>query len=195
MPTQSSWLLQTDKGPYLLTVLVALTAWALTHSVDRMLASPLVEYTSTIEANAEGKFVSYTVHNISADHVFKDLQFSILTPEGEIKKGRVTVHAPMTFGERRVPPVETTTSYSVTFPYLHPGWTFDLAAQISGDAKPRLVFTAAEPVRLVQASIETTLTKYERALLASVILLGTVLIAVYLYLLVRSAPHKEVLNV
>lgn len=183
-------ILKTEKFPYLLTILFALIGWGLTHSVDRLINSPIIEYKLKKEFSENGgKTVSYEITNISRDRLFENLEFKLLCKrgyKGKFLKAKSKPFPPMDLPEE----VEFGDEYvKITIPEFHPDWKFILTVKMSEDFYPTLHFssknsaTGNKPIRLLQSGFETCIIKHELQIIVGLIALWLLTIVIYLALI------------
>jgi hypothetical protein len=80
----------TDKAPYIVTIVIAALAWALTHMADRLLSTPMIKYTTQEISSNNSKTIFLTFKNITRDKTFKGLQILLTAPsDGVITGGAV----------------------------------------------------------------------------------------------------------
>jgi hypothetical protein len=189
---------QLDKIPYLLTILIALSGWTLNHLVDRLLLSPIIEYSEHTDTCP--KQVSYTFRNLSRDKVFSDLTLHFLIREkreGEFVTDQCKVlNIPPSY--RRDEPVKTKDSFSIGLPEFHPGWLIIIQLTLSENVKPTLHFSTVkdgnqeiEPVLLMEAGLETFLVKNEFQIMILLLGLWIILIIIYFIYLHRAKTPKS----
>lgn len=174
--------LRVEKAPYLVTILFASLGWGTKHTVDRILASPTIEYTYEVRDTSQNKSVTVTLRNVSHDKIFKNLLFVLLLPPdapGEFLSVKKTALSPAWEGDN--PPHKTKHSGTFDLPALHPNWEVRLVATFSGDISPTLRLHSSETsVRLVQPSVETFLVKHELLFFTSMIIIWALVILVLL---------------
>jgi hypothetical protein len=169
-----------EKAPYLITVLVAGIGWAVTHSVDRVLASPTLMYETRINHSGNINQYTITLNNITRDERFDDLTFTVLIRDGKCA-GDPKVYPALPAPEIKQPPecqdavVESQTNVAdATFeiPQIHPGWSMDLVTNFYGEGAPHFRFqTKKDSVRLVRPSLETWFVVHEMWILGSLVAL------------------------
>lgn len=183
-------ILKTEKFPYLLTILFALIGWSLTHSVDRLINSPIIEYKLKKECSGNGrKLVSYEITNISRDRLFENIEFKLLCKrgcKGKFLQAKLKLPPPMDISEE----VEMDDDYvKFSIPELHPDWKLLLTVEMSEDFNPTLHFSSKKsandnkPIRLLRSSFETYLIKHELKIIIGLIVFWSLLIILYLVLI------------
>ena len=180
-------ILRTEKFPYLLTILFALIGWGLTHSVDRLINSPIIEYKLTKEFTENRKqLVSYEITNISRDRLFQNIEFKLLHKRGS--KGKLSQANSKTFPPMDLPEqVQFGAEYAtITIPEFHPDWKFVLTVEMSEDFYPTLHFSSKNPaagnrpIRLLRSGFETYIIKHELQIIVGLIALWLLTIVIYL---------------
>lgn len=184
--------LRLAKAPYVVTILFASIGWGVTHTVDRLLASPIIEFTTELKPTATNKTIVVTLHNISHDKIFKKLSFTLMLPEGTgtfVSAKKVPV-PPAWDGDIDASAEGHTANF--LFPALHPGWEVRLIAKFSGDSSPTLYLQDSETaVRLVSPSWETFLVTYELQFIIGMIVTWAILVLVLLMTGVNSSEPRE----
>lgn len=161
-----------DRLPYIVTMLFAAMGWGVTHSVDRLLSSPVVQFeTETKTAGNKTSFV-VTLRNLSHDRLYKNLRLIFLLPSkdgGEFLTAQTIAKPPAWDGDR--PPTVTAKSVQFDLPALHPSSEVALRAEFIGAVVPIVRLERAEPtVRLVAPSFETFLLKHEFKIIVGALL-------------------------
>src|ERR1700692_2971807 len=125
MPMNAHFLRQKE-GPFLLMLLVAIAAWLIAHTVDRLRSGPIVEY--RLEENWRGKReVRCRIENLCVDRCFRNLKFTLIGPRraGQFFTNcQVVLFPPGETSDEPSPPSpnEAARQLSVAFPEFHPGW-------------------------------------------------------------------------
>ena len=178
-------LLSADSAPYLVTLAIAGIAWAITHTVDRIVTSPIVEYDIVYETGDGVTKVVVRLENLSTGTGFRNVTFVLreAARDADIafdcKECRSLVIG--------TAPVSTTgyaadsTTQSVTFrvPSLPPGGRVDLVAHYTGQARPIfLVKEDGSDIRLLEPSLETWFARHESNVILAIIAFWLALLAV-----------------
>lgn len=157
-----------ERLPYLVTLLFAAVGWGVTHTVDRVLKSPIVEYQTQVSTTPAGKVFHVRLRNLSQDRVYKNVRLVMLLPvtkQGVFESAGVDPKPPAWEGAAG-PLVK---DYSVQFhlPALYPSWEFELKAKFTGSEVPVLRMSEADPaLRLAGPSLETFLFDHEITIIA-----------------------------
>lgn len=190
-------IIKIKKFPYLVTILFLSIGWGLTHIVDRILQSPIIEYKLTVkECSKDWKILSYLITNISRDKSFQGLKFSLVLEDS--KKGRFL----SIIGPKLYPPIWE--SKSGEKPHLEPEYVeFDVKElqpnskvgveiKLSGDYYPDLRFSSEnQTIILLKANCETFLVKNEFYIILGLIGFWFVLIVFYLYCIARNEKNSK----
>jgi hypothetical protein len=172
-----------EKFPYLLTLLFVLLGWGLTHTVDRLLDSPLIEYTVKQEAKEGSVNIEYQITNITRDKLFKGLSFLVMlpdTPKARIVKASWAVLPPIRLDPSAKEPDTNAMRAIYYVPQFHPNCSIRLQVLISGSVVPPLRFSSSDTaVMLIHSSLQTFLVRNEICIL--VILMATWSIAILAY--------------
>jgi hypothetical protein len=126
-----------DKAPYIVTIVIAALAWALTHMADRLLSTPMIKYTIQEISSETGKAVFLTFKNITRDKTFKGLQILLTaSSDGLITSGAVIPVQPASEGTQ--PNQVAGRTFEFTFPEFQPGWQIEISSRLYwfGFAKP-----------------------------------------------------------
>ena len=177
-----------EKIPYLITILVALIGWGLTHTVDRVISFPIIEYNKKINSNEKGKEIEYFITNISRDTLFQNLTFEFLLKEGEYLVDHCDVEfiLPMTSKER---PNKGEDFFSITLAEFHPQWKFIIKLKTLGKAEPKFIFhtesvvetSNKQPIILHKSSLQTFLVKHEFRIIFGMIITWIIVIILTLF--------------
>lgn len=175
----------------MLTFLLGASAWLITHAVDRLSASPIVEYRLTEKRAADGVEVSCQIENLCVDRCFKNLKFTLAGPPNDdqcFTNENFTISPP---GYAPNEPEMSPRQLAIVLPEFHPRWRFEFTAKKMSDFPCRVLVSSdldsngnvrdsAEPVELVPSGLSTFLLKYELQVLS--ILIGSSLILILIYL-------------
>ena len=161
-----------EKLPYVATLLFTAIGWGATHTVDRVLKSPILEYSTTLSQGAGKSTISVRIRNISHDQIFKNLAFVFLLPpnSGKFTEAKKIATAPAWEGD--VEPAKADDSVEFELPFLHPNGEVELSAVYEGGQPPTVRLERADgAVRLVKPSVETFLVRHELCVVAAMITL------------------------
>ena len=154
--------------PYVVTLLLAFFAWALTHAVDRLTAMPLVKLTQTIEEQVDRHELTFEFKNITSRVNFEDLTIRIL---GETDKQRFTEPTTTVIGggwDGDAHLFEAEDGIRLTFPDFHPGWELAVTTVMTGGGMPRVQLeSAGVPAILEPVGLRTRLVEWELYIIAS----------------------------
>jgi hypothetical protein len=174
-----------EKAPYILTVLFALIGWGMKHSVDRLLGSPILAFTSEVTPAGAHQLITITLQNISHDKSFKDLKFVLIfprTPSGKFVEASKVATPPAWDGDQ--PAYLSEHSVEFDFPVLHPNWEVKLGAKFSGKVIPVFRVSKSEtPLRVIPQSLETILVRHELQIILGMIAFWFLLILVIIVVL------------
>lgn len=168
-----------ERLPYVVTLLFAAVGWGVTHTVDRVLKSPVVEYQTKVLAGAKQSSLVVTLRNLSHERVYEDVSITFLLrgkEAGQFISARKTAVPPAWEGD--VEPMVTAQSVQFDRLTLHPAWEVMLTAQFNGPVSPVVHLVSAKPtVRLVPPSLETFLLNNEvKVILGALLLWAAILI-------------------
>ena len=167
--------------PYVVTLLFAFFAWAVTHAVDRLITLPLVKLTQTVEEQANGNHLTFEFENITSSVNFEDLIIRILggkrenrfsKPEDTIIGNGWTGNAKLFKGGDN--------GIELKLPHFHPGWRLKLTTVMTGGGTPRVQLESASvPTILEPVSWRTWLVEWELFIIASFAVLALIFIVVW----------------
>jgi hypothetical protein len=182
-----------EKLPYVVTLLFAAIGWGVTHTVDRVLKAPIIEYRTQVVPgpDAETSVFIAKLRNLSHDRVYGKIAVVFLLPassHGKFTYARVDATPPA--WEGRAQPKWEGRSVRFNLPALYPAGELALSAHYTGDSAPLLRLAEAEnALRLTGPSLETFLVDHEITIIVCAISLWAVLL---LFLVVRRSPRKTV---
>jgi len=122
--------------PYLITILVAIAGWSITHVADRVLKAPVVEYSTKIDTTTDPRTIRVTILNLS-NKAFFNLRFEL---QGKTVKA---CNIPMGFEPpawaSNLPPDEGTDGVSFTISQLQPNWRLTMCGVYTGSKEPLFI--------------------------------------------------------
>ena len=153
--------------PYVVTLLFACFAWAVTHTVDRLLVLPLVKLTQTVHEQAGSSRLTFEFENITSSVNFKDLTIRIL---GDTRTNRFSKPTTTVIGggwDGSASRFPTHDAIQLEIPDFHPGWRLRLETSMTGGGEPRIQLEGASvPAILEPAGWRTTLLEWELLVIA-----------------------------
>jgi hypothetical protein len=160
--------------PYLITILVAIVGWSITHVADRVLKSPVVEYSTSVDTTSEPRTIKVTILNLS-NKAFVNLRFEL---QGQ---GVKACNVPMSF---RPPawasnsvPEEGTDGVGFVISQLQPNWKVTMCGEYRGGGKdPLFVLKDGSPdqsIELRQPDLATWILKHEAELMIVLAAIGS----------------------
>lgn len=184
-------LLYSEKVPYLLVMLFGATAWLITHTVDRLLLSPYIEY--RVEQNRIGNFYvhRYQIINITKDKIFENLDF-LITPENPdsqtIENAKIFYLPPMRRGDSDNS-VSDQRHYKCHLSYFQPNCSIVLSFRSDKNKEIPLRYSSKSAVLLQKSNIQTCVIRNETSILVVLIILIFILACIYVYNL-NSSKHE-----
>lgn len=161
---------RTDSPPFILTVIIGAAAWWITHTVDRAISQPIVEFsireTSVdCEEYESCKSVILRIENLS-DTRFSEVEFELQTRnlEGKfIGQAKVAMEPPAgKISKTKV----VNDSLLISFEEFHPRFVGVFNAKYAnGDQLVLLLKKSATSMKLVKPSMETFFVRHEFVLL------------------------------
>lgn len=167
----------TDKAPYVITLVVAALAWTLTHTVDRLLATPLLTYEIASSTTEDGdKRSTFTFINITRDKTYYNLRVLITAPaDGVIKSGPILPVQPASEGDK--PPSIAGRTFDFTFPEFQPQWQFSIPVVYSGQGETTLRLSLPQAaLYAVNPSVQTSLVQHEFGVMMTLIVIWIVVL-------------------
>jgi hypothetical protein len=191
-------ILTQEKIPYFLTILFAILGWNLTHLVNRLEASPVIEYSYKYNINSHD--ILYTVRNISINTNFKDISFYIILDDK--KPGRCDgepsfyIYPPLHLGSPGLKPKCVDGLYSCFHMNdFQPKSKVQLLLKTNAESSSTLRITCDDPVYLIESSVQTFLLNNEQSLLLALIIVWCVCIVAFICMTrfcVQSDDSQEV---
>jgi len=194
-----SVILKSENMPFFITAIIAILGWSLTHIVDRLIKSPIIEY--KIIERIEGKQIKsvYQFTNITRDRLFKNIEFQLLLDNPSTGNFFIEDECFL-----QIPPPlnikgkekKGLSYFNFRVDALHPNCSIRAVVKISGDNKPTVHFITYEnkdnktqPIMLVSNSFDTYLIKNELELIKYLILIWLFILFCYFsyyYLIMRE---------
>jgi hypothetical protein len=167
--------------PYLVTVLVAILAWSITHIADRVVTSPTVEFSLRAEKSSSGQTIKVTLRNLS-DRSFVNLRFEL--QGNNIRPcSRPMVFEPPAWASSSGPE-QGTDAVAFQVSQLQPGWTVILCGSYqANDQEPLFVLKSSQnnqAIMLRRPGLATWILRFETALIATLAIAAALAIAVWL---------------
>lgn len=155
----------------IVSVLLAMSGWSVTHVVDRVLASPTAEYSISPTKNADGSTrIEVAFANLSMDKEFKRVTIFLVRQDETLKFGKFEVkpRAPFYVKPEDSKPSVTPDSVKVEIGSWPPKAEWVLVGSYTGDGHPVVQYQSPEgPVVLTERSAETSIVRNELCILIS----------------------------
>jgi hypothetical protein len=150
-----------EKAPYIVTVIVGILAWLITHMIDTIKNSPTVEYSTQVERHGNLTRLRAELTNVTRDKAFARVQARIFFPGGKAKGWSVHPVSPAFEGNDA--PITEGATVSYSFPTIMPGNSikFEATAVKSGEPELQIWSDVSQPVRLEEKGLETWLARHE----------------------------------
>jgi hypothetical protein len=166
-----------DKAPYIVTIIVAGLAWALTHVVDRLLGTPLLTYQTQITESSGKKSLYVTLKNITRDKTFRNVRVILTAATGDlITNAAVIPIQPAWEGDE--PGTREGRTFDFKFSEMQPGSQFEISVTFGGIDQPTLRMSTDDTINFVRPSWETWIVENEISLLACLVVLGIIALLV-----------------
>lgn len=166
------------KIPFLITLILAIIGWAVTHLVDRISSAPTIEFRTSTRAYTGNNIFIVQLTNLSSDHAFRNLLLQLQAPSG----GKVTgLHIlPVQPAFEGDDPTHVAQSGDAWFKFaeLQPEGTFYAEATYVGDPPKVRISLPTKSARIVAPSLETALVRNELAVLIGLICAGMVILLI-----------------
>ena len=161
-----------DKAPFLVTLILTIIGWAITHVVTELTTAPTLELQSEVRRAASGQVLELRLTNLTRDKVFKGLSLLVTVSDGEtLNRFTVTPVEPAHEGDD--PAHSAGLSGSFVFPEIQPGSIFYAEAEYIGSTPPHVRIQMPEgTVRIVEPSLETFIIRNELGLLFGLMIIG-----------------------
>lgn len=158
-----------ERLPYVVTLLFAAIGWGVTHTVDRVLKSPIVEYRTQTRSVDAHQVYTVRLRNLSREAVYENVNFVFLlssSRDGVFVDADIVAVPPAWEGDK--PPLRQKHSVQFPIPALYPAWEFELRARYTGSQVPVLRMEKSKtPFRLSPPSLETFLYDNEIPVIAA----------------------------
>lgn len=175
-----------EKVPYLLTILFIALGWTVSQLSTDMTKSPIIEYKQDRRYATKHTF---TITNISSEKLFSDLTFKLRIPgDSQAKcmdspKIYSTSPTELKSPTNGIPEPKCVDDEYAEFilHHLQPGATVKLEMKTNKEVVDVDIYIwCKNPVRLIEASLQTWVAKNQFGVMGGLICLWTVLIIIYL---------------
>lgn len=186
--------------PALVSVLLAMCAWSVAHIVDRVLSSPIAEYSVSPATGADGTTkLEVKFANLSADKEFRNVTvFLVRRPEDAALKFvsfNMRPRAPFYVELQASKPSVNPDSVKVTIASWPPGAEWVLEGSYVGSGIPVVQYHAPDaPIVLRERSLETIIVRNELCILISLTVLWALIVVFLLSFNSSSGPRAEEAN-
>ena len=191
-------ILTANQLPYLVAVAFAVIGWGVTHSVDRIVESPLVEVSEKNTTLENGnKRLDLTIENLSNSDVVREIVLLIKFPKHDgyfYTDSLRMLPTPPAYVTQFNPDVLNRKNYNGMSQFfridmLHPGWKVRFVAEYESESKPIYQFRAAEnAMKIMEPSLATFFAKNEQKILWGGILS---IIAMFFWVLANTAVKNS----
>lgn len=196
--------------PYLFTILFAVLGYTVKELSEEMLETTFIEYEFDKGQTKRGKFVSYSIYNISRKDSYKNLAFTLKRHRddtlGSFILGVMNAKKPVFEQSETILNLKDAFAIGESYahfkiPHLIPGSTYELKVYYNGkfNYRPELLFHirnmlkinseydfSKPPVYLKKAGISTWLAKNKIGIYILLILLWIILIIIYAKFMSKS---------
>ena len=169
-----------EKPPFILAILLAGLAWALTRYADILDRSPIIEYQILLESREDPPRVTVVLENLTWDKKFSNLKFRLTAVD--VKNPRINPIPPASEGD--VAPTANGETAQFEIRAFHPGWRFELAANYNASANANVSFrleNSPDTVRLIERSLETFIVRYQALIVAGLVVVWS-MVTVFIYI-------------
>jgi hypothetical protein len=174
-----------DRLGLLTTIVLGALGWLLTHYVDRLTASPTLEYSiSSHEVGARYRYL-FRLRNVNRLRSYGPLKLTFQAPGGGIVGYSLAPVEPSSEGDDfpRVGP----DSAEFTIPKLLPNGAIKVTLVTRDSARPVLSIESATDVRLTRSGFETWLVRHELGVMGVLIALWILALG---WILTAHKPRK-----
>lgn len=181
---------QRRSAPYLVSILLGASGWAIVHTVDRVTSVPAVEYGVEWTQHNEKRTVTIQFENISYTTRFTKLEFGFVSTEkeGVFSCPYIDPRAPAYVGRRvdgnvipSQPQIVGGHELRIPIADLQPGEKYVVTATYSGADNPVLQLRqAGSELLLLERSITTLLVKNETVVLVILVTFALGIVALLL---------------
>ena len=187
-----AFMLERERVPFLLTLLLAVLGWSVTYMVDQLGSSPVIRYTKKTDPSQNT--ITYNIKNISRSTLFKKVRFYVvLKGEGKsLGDPLIRIYPPLYLGEERVQPEWKPGNYAeFQIAAFQPGCEMDMIVKTEKPADSTIHVTCDEAVLLIENSLRTLLLEHEMKILGGLIALWVLGIAAYLIRINSKTPSRK----
>jgi hypothetical protein len=179
-----------EKAPYVVTLIVAALAWAVTHIVDRLLTTPLLTYRSQIIQGAGNKSLYLTLKNITKDKTFRNVHLIITSAQGEVMRDPAVIPIqPAWEGDQPWTLSGSTLEYN--FSEIQPGSQFEVSVTFAGREQPTVRMSSENTIDFARPSWETWIVENENFLLACLLGFGIIALILAAFFASRTPAAKQ----
>ncbi|MEP9360813.1 hypothetical protein [Sphingomonas sp. KR3-1] len=174
-----------DKQPYIVTVIVGVLTWLVTHIVASVVEAPTLEYSMRTASQGQVQVVTLDLSNVTRAKRFDGISVMITVPGGPMERARIQPVEPAAEGDNAPDAAGQTASF--TIPHLLPGETYRLTAESRSSATPALrIDASSQAIRIVEANLETFCARHELSILIAMFVLWATFLAVIAYRMRKS---------
>ncbi|WP_341705257.1 hypothetical protein [Ferrovibrio sp.] len=168
--------------PLFVSLFTGILAWSISHLADRVIESPSLLYSSTVESltdpsisiETDPKTLTVRLQNLSRDKTFKNVEILLTAPAGSSMNAfRITPTQPAHEGNN--PQILAGLSGRALLPEIQPNWKFDIVAEFVGETPSVRISAPNSVMRLIEPGFEATLAKNEFGILVAVVFAATLL--------------------
>jgi hypothetical protein len=177
-----------DNTPFIVTLVIGVLGWTLSHIADRIEQSPAIKYSLTQETVGPNSWVNLDIKNITENKKFKNLTIVLAAPDKSSFKDAQIVPRPPAF-EGDAPWRLAGRTAQFTIPAIQPGWEFHIMGEYNGTGKAVVRFISDDSesvVRAIEPSIETWLAEYESDILYGLVIVWLLVLTGHLLFRYRA---------
>jgi hypothetical protein len=178
-----------DRLGVLTTVVLAALGWLLTHYVDRLTASPTLEYSIASHEEGPRHRHLFRLRNVNRLTSYGPLKLTFQAPTGGIVAYSLTPIEPTSEGDEF--PRVSRDSAEFTIPKLMPNGAIKVALVTRDGVRPVLSVESATDIRLTRSGFETWLVRHELTVMGALIAIW--LVALGFILIVKKPGKSEAL--
>ena len=164
--------MMSDKAPYVVTFILGVLGWLVSHMVDRIVETPTLEYHVEEIDDGGRRGMIVELINVTRNKSFAGLEARIVFEDAR-QYGKATLTTAQPAFEGTTPPTTVGGTTTFTLPPMLPGSEAAFGVSAISMRKPslRISSTEATPIRLQQRGLETFFARNEIAILLGLFIL------------------------
>jgi hypothetical protein len=149
-----------ERTIWLVTVVAGALGWLFTHTVDRVLASPTIEYEIRDGADSTNRLLVIPLTNVTRDQSFSEVRLTLTaSPSSRILAVNVIPTEPASEGD--VAPRYDSSSADVVLQNMLPQSHVEVKVRYTGPQRPSIRVSSDESVQFQEAGVQTFFARHE----------------------------------